>query len=150
MFQSRPRRNRYRRRPSRLTALGKGVVATTVAGMLALGWASQASRHPDRSVDEAAMRPVSAPPRWPAAPSLGALVAPSPAAPAPGATAAPERDAIPFDADEPRPAPAVPSASQDVSAVAIRPVAPPTSRARFEQARRHGRSSAAASLDAEA
>ncbi|MBK7949472.1 MAG: hypothetical protein IPK00_12210 [Deltaproteobacteria bacterium] len=162
MLYSRPRRNRYRRRPSRLTALGKAVVATTVTGMLALGWASQASRHPEMpsvaaapqsaAPPDPATRAVSAPPRWPAAPSLGAF-------------AAPERDAIPVDPDEPRRRPSVPASpaalalepdpassssppspgtpgptSAAPSATAgLRTVAPPTSRARFEQARVRGR-----------
>ncbi|MFO0691419.1 MAG: penicillin-binding transpeptidase domain-containing protein [Myxococcota bacterium] len=161
MLTSRPPRNRYRRRPSRLTALGKGVVASTVTGMLALGWASQASRHPDAPpaaeavpAPRAEPGPVSAPPRWAGAPSFGAI-------------AAPERDAIPADPHEPVRAPA---AAPDPAALAVEPaptgaasasptstgptstgpgrtaavpadglrlVAPPTSRARFEKARAH-------------
>lgn len=167
MLYSRPRRNRYRRRPSRLTALGKGVVATTVTGMLALGWASQASRHPDAPTVEEGPRPVSAPPRWAGAPSFGALAAPDAKSEAAvAAPPAPERDAIP--ADE-RALPAVPptasspagpaalasdpvpdagavasaaSGSPPPASVAVRALTPPTSRARFEQTRSHGRASA--------
>ena len=167
---SRARRNRYRRRPSRLTALGKAAVATTVTGLLALGWASQASRRPDappapeaESSENSEPGPVSAPPRWPAAPSLGAI-------------AAPERDAIPADPNEvrrppaaaaapdalagqpastavtstPEPAPsaadsAPSSAPTPAFAAGLRAVLPPTSRARFEEARTQGRTFASGS-----
>lgn len=138
MLTSRPRRNRYRQRPSRLTALGKAVVAATVAGMLALGWASQASRQPDAPAPDAALGPVSAPPRWPAAPSLGAL-------------ASPERDMIPADTSGDRRGPAAlavesaptavsPWSSSAAATAGLRAVTPPTSRARFEQVRAQGHS----------
>lgn len=98
-------RNRYRRRPSRLTALGKAVVGTTAFAFLAIGWASQASRPGDsresgpRAAAEAvAAQAVSAPPRWPTPPDFGAFVAPESEAgsePAPGSVPGPAPDASP-------------------------------------------------------
>ncbi len=165
MLFSRPRRNRYRRRPSRLTTLGKAVVAGTATAFLALGWASQASRAPDPEPAEPAagpaMQPVSAPPRWPAVPSYPV---PSPASPledpagdAAAARSASRLDAAPrtdFDAGPARPPlpdgapvselPIAPvPAAPDLAAASpagdpgadTRLGAPPASRTRFERAR---------------
>lgn len=90
-------RNRYRRRPSRLTALGKAVVGTTAFAFLAIGWASQASRpgdsrdpDPRAAVEAVAAQAVSAPPRWPTPPDFGAFVAPeSQPSPTPDLSSAP-------------------------------------------------------------
>lgn len=160
MLFSRPRRNRYRRRPSRLTTLGKAVVAGTATAFLALGWASQASHAPDSDpavepAAEPAIRPVSAPPRWPAVPSFP--VPSSASEDAASARAASRLDAAPrtdFDAGPERPplldgapisdlptAPGPASADLAVPAAAESPVvasrlgAPPASRTRFEGAR---------------
>ena len=163
MLFSRPRRNRYRRRPSRLTHLGKAVVAGTASAFLALGWASQASHGPSQddiaaappSPSESAIRPVSAPPRWPGASHFPASPASSEAD---GASLAGSRlDAAPradFDAGPQRPpAPAGTAMAGDPPAVipaALDPfgakllddplsdsrlATPPTSRAHFERAR---------------
>lgn len=163
MLFSRPRRNRYRRRPSRLTHLGKAVVAGTATAFLAIGWASQASHGPSREdaepapspVADSALHPVSAPPRWPGASHFPASPASSEADAA--AHAGSRLDAAPradFDAGPQRPpAPAGAAIAGDLPAV--RPAAldpfgakpfddslldsrlgtPPTSRMRFERAR---------------
>lgn len=159
MLFSRPRRNRYRRRPSRLTTLGKAVVAGTAAAFLALGWASQASHHrdpePAAPASEPAIQPVSAPPRWPAVPSFP--VPSSSSDDAAAARAASRLDAAPrtdFDAGPERPpvldgapvsalpiAPGPAAADLAATAPAAAPSAasllgaPPASRTRFERAR---------------
>lgn len=134
MLFSRPRRNRYRRRPSRLTHLGKAVVAGTATAFLAIGWASQASHGPARegaepasvpaaglapelspesgSAPESGIQPVSAPPRWPGAPHFPA----SPAASDPDSAArrGSRLDAAPradFDAGPERPVAAAAAAA---------------------------------------
>lgn len=145
LLTSRPRRNRYRRRPSRLTALGKAVVAGTATAFLAIGWASQASRSPEPSVfepgpaPESVAHPVSAPPRWPAVPSFGVSTAPEGELEGEGSTG-PEAQPLVVQPAAPMPeAPAelvAPPASlaPQAPATALLPV-PPTSRARFEQIR---------------
>jgi len=164
---SRPRRNRYRRRPSRLTALGKAVVAGTATAFLAIGWASQASRSPEPLVfehgsePESAVYPVSAPPRWPAVPSFGASRAPDAESTSDAASVA-DQEPLLDAASAPdqleqaaegsavvttqpvtlQPAAAMPGVAVDlvgppapqVIPSPLLPV-PPTSRARFEQAR---------------
>jgi hypothetical protein len=155
MLSARPRRNRYRRRPSRLTALGKAVVGITVTVMLALGWASQASRRPEASVLADGIGPVSAPPRWPVAPRLGGFISseptpiseyPAEAIPTPAALDQP-RDSASAHSDST--SSTTPAAALPVTSLASRrPVppgsglhlgAPPTSRARFEQVRSQAR-----------
>jgi len=128
-FSRRPR-NRYRRRPSRLTALGKAVVGATAFAFLALGWASQASRRPTAAESEHAIRPVSAPPRLPAAPSFGALLAPEPPAPneaRPAETAEGFGLVSALDGVGPiEPAEALPDGSSPAAPAPIDPLAPAT------------------------
>jgi penicillin-binding protein A len=158
MLFSRPRRNRYRRRPSRLTALGKAVVAGTATAFLAIGWASQASRSPEppQRVPElgVADRPVSAPPRWPVVPAFGGLDG------APAAEDAARSDVPPAPVPPPgSPAtqpPAAPLAGASAP-LGVTPAelpalvslldVPPTSRTRFEQAHIGGRPRLAEWLD---
>lgn len=155
MLFSRPRRNRYRRRPSRLTALGKAVVAGTATAFLAIGWASQASRSPEslESVPELGVsdRPVSAPPRWPAVPDFGGLDG-APAAQDTMRTEDPPAFIPP--ATQP-PAAAAAAISEPVGVMPAESPAwvslldvPPTSRTRFEQAHSGGRPRLTEWLDA--
>lgn len=139
LFARRPR-NRYRRRPSRLTALGKVVVGSTVTALLALGWASQASRRTETPGFEPAPSPVSAPPRWIGAPAFGAFTAPEAASePEPAQAADPDSVAVSEAAEETPPPPAAPAPSfdpppaQPVASLPLRSA--PTSRTRFEHAR---------------
>ncbi|MEZ4334640.1 MAG: penicillin-binding transpeptidase domain-containing protein [Myxococcota bacterium] len=139
MLYSRARRNRYRRRPSRLTALGKAVVATTASAVLAIGWASQASRDPE-TTPSGEVSPVSAPPRWPTAPSFGAF-APSHGAASPAsASAAPAARATDPDGSGPRsgdPIGQAPGSHPPALSAAVWSGLgpPPTSRDRFEALR---------------
>lgn len=157
MLYSRARRNRYRRRPSRLTSLGKAVVAATAGAVLALGWASQASREPNGSSD-AGPGPVSAPPRWPTAPSFGAFTAsgdptgPAAAAPAPiapesttsgAALADPAQGVTPIGEAPAAHPPAISAAVW--SGLGL----PPTSRDRFEALRAHAAAQSPGAVDRE-
>ncbi len=151
LFTRRPR-NRYRHRPSRLTALGKVVVGCSVTALLALGWASQASRRTETPGSESVPSPVSAPPRWIGAPAFGAFTAPASApasppestpesAPEPAPPAEPESSpSRELGAEEePTSAPAAPAsafAPLDATSVSsFRIGTAPTSRSRFEHAR---------------
>ena len=145
LFARRPR-NRYRRRPSRLTALGKVVVGSAVTALLALGWASQASRRTETPGSESIPSPVSAPPRWIGAPGFDAFTPPA-SAPASTPESAPAPPAEPESrpsrelgaAKEPASAPAAPaSAFAPLAATSVssfRIGTAPTSRSRFEHAR---------------
>lgn len=154
MLFSRPRRNRYRHRPSRLTTLGKAVVAGAATAFLALGWASQASRSPDLEAAEPAIQPVSAPPRWPSVPSFPVPSVSSEeestrgtsrldAAPRPDFDAGPERPAMldgapvsAFPVAQPPAAPDLAGAAPTTSPLAASLLGvPPASRTRFERAR---------------
>ncbi len=157
MLFARRSRNRYRQRPSRLTALGKAAVASTVTALLALGWASQASRRSDTPplalASESGTGPVSAPPRWVGAPGFSVFSSPesspesSPASapelePTPDHTGAPESspDLEPAAEVAPTPLPAAPAPAFETAAPtslpSLRIGTAPTSRTRFEQARR--------------
>ena len=145
LFARRPR-NRYRRRPSRLTALGKVVVGSAVTALLALGWASQASRRTETPGSESIPSPVSAPPRWIGAPGFDAFTPPA-SAPASTPESAPAPPAEPESSpsrelgaeEEPASAPAAPASafapSAATSVSSFRIGTAPTSRSRFEHAR---------------
>ncbi len=152
LFAHRPR-NRYRRRPSRLTALGKVAVTSTVTALLALGWASQASRRSDRPPlelgSESGTSPVSAPPRWVGAPGFGVFSFPESAQDSSAEVeATPERAGAPESSPNFEPTSEVgPISPPAAPAPAFQTAAPtpvsslrigtaPTSRTRFEHARR--------------
>ena len=110
----------------------------TATAFLAIGWASQASRSPEplaverEREPESAVRPVSAPPRWPAVAGFGASLAPdTPAAPA--GESGPEGDLDAGRSQGFASQPVSPPSVQAIPAALLQ--VPPTSHARFEQAR---------------